>query len=320
MTFEDRHAVPFPSSPNEIQYSPAKSLWFVGWTVAWIGGALFATNMSAVVVWAATTALGLCFGHSVGLHRGVIHNAFRMHKVTERVLVWLAITCGMDGPLSMIRMHETRDGWQNKERCPAYYAYRHAWWTDFVWYLHMVRRPQPHEWTPTLPSTVTGDPFYRWLERWWRWQQLPIAVVLFAFGGVSWVVWGVAGRVSTSIFGHWLVNYFAHTQGELTYTMLAGEEGRNNAWFGFVSMGEGWHNNHHAFPSSARIGLERGQWDPGWWTIVALRAVGLVWDVKVASPKTLRPGAKRRPEPPADPGASVAIGLQSPTSAGVHRS
>ena len=272
-------------------YSPEKSLWITGWAVTWALGAWWFTTVDAVVVWAVSTALCLCFGHSVGLHRGVIHGAFRMHRTTENVLVWLAVLCGMDGPIAMVAMHETRDGWQNKRRAPAYYAYRHGLLTDFVWYLHMVHRPPPGQWRPDVPSRVANDRFYQWLQRWWRWQQLPVAIVLFALGGISWVIWGVAGRITTAVVGHWLVNYFAHTDGELAYTMAAGEEGRNNRWFGFVSMGEGWHNNHHAHPESARIGLEPGQLDPGWWAVRLLGALGLAWDIKVATAATLRPGA-----------------------------
>ncbi|MEL7370291.1 MAG: acyl-CoA desaturase, partial [Myxococcota bacterium] len=118
-----KHAIALPHAPGEVRYSLSKSAWLMGWTLAWLGGAVYYTTWSAVVVWAASTAVCLCFGHSVGLHRGVIHGAFKMGPWTERILVYLAILCGMDGPLSMVAMHETRDGWQNKRHCPAYYAY-----------------------------------------------------------------------------------------------------------------------------------------------------------------------------------------------------
>lgn len=272
--------------------SACKSLWILGWAALWLVGAPWATTASAVAVWAVSTAICLCLGHSVGLHRGVIHRAFRMHRTTERVLVWLAVQCGMDGPISMVSMHETRDGWQNRPEAPAYYAYRHGVVTDFVWYVLMTHRPQPGQWRATIPPEVAADPFYRWLERWWRWQTLPVAIGLFAIGGISWVVWGVAGRITTAVIGHWLVNFYAHTHGGLAFTLPAGEEGRNNALFGFVSMGEGWHNNHHAFPRSARIGIAPGQLDPGWWTIQLLAWVGLVWDVRLPDADNLRDGAQ----------------------------
>ncbi|MEO1334135.1 MAG: acyl-CoA desaturase [Myxococcota bacterium] len=302
-----KHAIALPHAPGEVRYSLSKSAWLMGWTLAWLGGAVYYTTWSAVVVWAASTAVCLCFGHSVGLHRGVIHGAFKMGPWTERILVYLAILCGMDGPLSMVAMHETRDGWQNKRHCPAYYTYDHGLFTDFIWYLHMKHVPRADQWQAEAPLHLRRDRFYRWLERTWRWQQVPVAALLWFLGGWPWVVWGAAGRVSTALVGHWLVNFFAHTHGDRAFTMDAGEEGRNNVWFGFLSMGEGWHNNHHAFPKSAQIGLERHQWDPGWWAIRALANLGLVWGVRRADATTIRPGTVRSYERPHHPTGTADI-------------
>lgn len=110
-------------------------------------------------------------------------------------------------------------------------------------------------------------------------QQLPLAVLLFAFGGVGWVAWGICPRVIVSVFGHWMVSYFAHNDGHRDWHIQgASVQGYNVRGFGLLTFGECWHNNHHAFPESARLGL-RGQMDPGWWVLIALRSIGLVWRV-----------------------------------------
>jgi len=57
----------------------------------------------------------------------------------------------------------------------------------------------------------------------------------------------------------------------------AAVQGRNVRWTSLLTMGECWHNNHHAFPGSARLGLQAGEWDPGWWVLTGLRSIGLVW-------------------------------------------
>ena len=94
------------------------------------------------------------------------------------------------------------------------------------------------------------------------------------------MVWGICARVSVSIFGHWLIGYFAHNQGERDWHVEgAAIQGHNVRFAGLITMGECWHNNHHAFPGSARIGLEADQVDPGWWVLLALRRVGLVRDL-----------------------------------------
>ncbi len=115
-------------------------------------------------------------------------------------------------------------------------------------------------------------------------QQLPLAIALYAAGGWAWVVWGVCARVTVSLAGHWLVGHFAHRQGHQTYVVDgAGVQGHNvglGGLNGLLTMGECWHNNHHAFPGCARLGLHAGQADPGWWVLSALRKMGLVWDIR----------------------------------------
>ena len=94
------------------------------------------------------------------------------------------------------------------------------------------------------------------------------------------------------MLGHSLVGWFAHNQGQHFRGHFvvehAGVQGQDVAGpggvFGLITFGECWHNNHHAFPESARYGLLRGQLDPGWWVLVALRKLGLVWDVVEAEP------------------------------------
>ena len=118
------------------------------------------------------------------------------------------------------------------------------------------------------------------------WQQLPLAIILFALGGWSFVVWGVCARVSVSVIGHWLVGWFAHNEGPMRWRVVgAGVQGHDVPIAALLSMGESWHNNHHAYPGSARLGLNSDQPDPGWWMILVLERMGLVWDIK--TPETL---------------------------------
>ena len=107
-------------------------------------------------------------------------------------------------------------------------------------------------------------------------QQLPWAVLFYWFGGWGWVFWGICSRVSISVFGHWLIGYFAHNKGNQSWHVEgAAAQGYNIPWAALITMGESWHNNHHAFPGSAKLGIEAGQWDPGWWVLLALQRIGL---------------------------------------------
>ena len=151
-----------------------------------------------------------------------------------------------------------------------------------------AKRP-PRVWLKpefTVEPRVGDDRFYRFLERTWRWQQLPLALALYAAGGASWVVWGSGVRLFASLTGHWLVGYLAHNRGARHWHIAgAAVQGYNVPGFALLTMGESWHNNHHAFPESARLGVRGGEWVPGWAVLRLLRRVGLVWNV--ATPETL---------------------------------
>ena len=94
-------------------------------------------------------------------------------------------------------------------------------------------------------------------------QQLPLAAFLFMIGGRSWVVWGISVRVVLSVVGHWTVICLTHNPCPGNWLEPgAGSQASNLPGWGLLAVGECWHNNHHAFPESARIGFN-GQMDPG---------------------------------------------------------
>jgi len=274
------HAQTWPAVRGEIRPSPSRIAWLA---LALITGPLLAVRFvtpGAIAIWMIITAVTLCAGHSVGLHRGLIHGALKMGKTTERVLIYLAAQTGMGGPLTMMGMHDLRDRWQNQNKCPEYYGYGHGATKDAWWYMCCEHVPQPDDLRPQVDPKFATDAFQIHIDRHWRAHVVATALPLYALGGVPWIVWGVAMRVTTAILGHWLVNYLAHTRGDQPWVIEgAGEHGRNYKWLGALSMGEGWHNNHHAFPRSAQLGIEKYQLDPGWMLIRLLQRAGLVWDV-----------------------------------------
>jgi fatty-acid desaturase len=145
------------------------------------------------------------------------------------------------------------------------------------------------------------------------WQQLPWALIFFGLGGPSWVVWGICARVAVSVSGHWLVGYFAHRQGHQSWIVEgAAAQGYNVRLAGLISMGESWHNNHHAFPGSAKLGLHPGEVDLGWWLIKSFEAVGLASNIKTPAVMQYRAALRALPKPePRRPG-----GHERPLSVG----
>ncbi len=116
---------------------------------------------------------------------------------------------------------------------------------------------------------------------------LPFLVGYLAGGldlgsGAQTLVWAGLVRVFAYQHATFSVNSICHMFGRKPYRSR--DESRNNWAVAALTFGEGWHNNHHAFPSSARHGLDRFQLDLSWWTIRALERLGVVWEVKLPSP------------------------------------
>jgi stearoyl-CoA desaturase (delta-9 desaturase) len=221
------------------------------------------------------------------MHRRLIHRAYDCPLWLERLFVYLGTVVGMAGPYGMIRQHDIRDWAQRKPVCHPYLAHRSSMRRDGWWQLHCELK-LAHPPQLVIEQRVAGDPFYRFIEATWMAQQIPWALLFFAIGGLPWVVWGICVRVAASVTGHWLVGYFAHNRGPRSWHLEgAGVQGYNVPYCGLITMGEAWHNNHHAFPASARLGLQDNEPDPGWHVLCALVRLGLVWNVK--TPEQLPP-------------------------------
>jgi stearoyl-CoA desaturase (delta-9 desaturase) len=235
-------------------------------------------SWDAVLVFLFLTGSSLLLGHSVGFHRRLIHRSFGCPLWLERFLVWVGTCVGMSGPFWMIKTHDLRDWAQRNQHCHDYLAHRGGMLRDYFWQVHsrlVLKHPPRFD-----LGRIGRDPFYQFLERTWMLQQLPLAAVFFGLGGWSWVVWGVCVRVTASVTGHWFVGHLAHTRGPQKWQVVdAGVQAHDVPWAAIPTMGEAWHNNHHAYPGSARMGLYPGQSDWGFGFISLLARMGLAWDI-----------------------------------------
>lgn len=281
---------------GRVRWAPKKSLWLGGMALAALCLCPVFFSWSALALFLLTSAVTLCFGHSVGMHRRLIHRSFACPLWLERTCVYLGTLVGMAGPFGMIRLHDFRDWAQRQPACHDYFCHRRSFWRDAWWQLHcelVLHNPPEFRLEPQLAS----DRFYEFLEAFWMWQQAPWAVVFFALGGWPWLVWGICARVAVCVTGHWLVGHFAHRGGRQHWIVEgAAVQGYNVRLAGLISMGESWHNNHHAFPGSARLGLLPGEIDLGWWLIRLFAALGLATDIKTPDALPARAALRRLPE------------------------
>ena len=261
------------------EFDPAKALWNGGMLLATLLFGLPLLNWASFALFVTTTYATLLVGHSVGMHRLMIHRSFACAKPVERLLIYIGVLVGVAGPFGIIRIHDMRDWAQRQPACHDFFAHRRAFLVDLPWQLGwrfaFARPPRL-----TIEPHFADDPFYRFLERSWRWQQVPVALLFFLLGGWSWVVWGVCARVFVSTAGHWSITYWCHNPGPGRWHVRgAAVQASNRPGLGLIAYGECWHNNHHAFPESARIGIEPGQADPGWWLIRLMERAGVAHNV-----------------------------------------
>ncbi len=264
-----------------VRWAPTKSVWSSFMYVIAIFGGAYTASLENLLVFLVTSATTLCLGHSLGMHRRLIHQSYECPKWLEYLFVHFGVLVGLAGPFGMSRTHDTRDWAQRQNKSHPYFGHKSHLLRDWWWQVHCdvhLQHPPKFIAQPILGS----DRLYSFMEKTWMLQQLPLAVILFLAGGVEWLIWGICVRVAVSITGHWLIGYFAHNQGHRSWHINgASVQGHNVKFCGLITFGECWHNNHHAFPGSAKLGLEANQVDPGWWVLCLLRAIGLVSNVKL---------------------------------------
>jgi fatty-acid desaturase len=300
---------------GRVEWDWPRSLWntamFAG---ALILGPLYFT-WGALGVFLVTSAITLCAGHSVGFHRRLIHRSFECPRWVEYVLVYFGTLVGMGGPIWTMRLHDTRDWAQRQADCHWFLRHGKPFWIEGFYYLNfrlVLDRPPGFDPGPG----VGNDRFYVFLQRTWMLHQLPLAALLFWLGGMPWVVWGVFVRVAACVSMHWCISYFAHTGTSSDWHVDgAAIQATNVPLLAIPTMGEAWHENHHAFPASARHGLYPGQIDLGYRFVQVLGWLGLAWNINVPAnlpPRTGITPLTGRALNIAAPGQAQASGVPTP--------
>lgn len=272
-----------------VKLSLSKLLWLGSMLVISLVGGIMTFSIDAVLVFIVSTSVSLCLGHSLGMHRKLIHQSYHCPLWLEYILVHLGVIVGLAGPIGMIKTHDMRDWAQRQKHCHDYFGHQQPMLKDAYWQLfcdiHLNKPP-----LFIAEKRVTHDGIFQLMEKTWMWQQLPWAALFFMLGGLPWVIWGVCMRVSVSVLGHWFIGYFAHNQGAKHWHVEgASIQGHNVRFAAILTMGESWHNNHHAFPGSAKLGIEPGQVDLGWNVLMLFQRIGLAWNVKQPKDLPTRP-------------------------------
>jgi len=231
------------------------------------------------VLYYLTGAIGICLGY----HRLLTHRSMRVAPPLEYAITLLGVLAMQGGPVNWIATHRAHHAFSDTDRDP-HDSNRGFWWCHMEWLYRKNPARLSRADERRYAADLNADPVHRFLEKTAPVWQLVLAGVLFAFGGWSWVVWGIFVRLVVTYHATWLVNSAAHMMGYRTYRTPGADKSTNNWLVAIVAWGEGWHNNHHAFPFSARHGLRWFEFDITWWTIRALEIFRIAFDVKVPSP------------------------------------
>ncbi len=247
------------------------AFWFFTWEALAV----------AVLMWWVAGSLGI----GMAYHRLLTHRGFRVPRALEYFLTVCGTLAMEGGPISWVATHRVHHVYSDREGDP-HSPRDGAWWSHMGWIISGQSLHMNTAMTARHAVDLAKDRFHVWLTRLHFVPQILVGLGLFALGGWPFVFWGVFVRVVFSWHATWLVNSAAHIWGRRRFATR--DDSRNNWWVAILSFGEGWHNNHHAHPSSARHGLAWYELDVNWYGIRVLQLLGLAKGLRVAElPKSV---------------------------------
>jgi stearoyl-CoA desaturase (delta-9 desaturase) len=217
-------------------------------------------------------------GITLGYHRLLTHRSLSVPKPLEYLIALCGVLSLQGGPLDWVATHRAHHAHSDADGDP-HDANKGMPWAHFEWLFRTNKdRVEVDEYPRWVPDLLK-DPTYVALDKYHLVLSILLGVVLFLIGGWSFVVWGLFARLVFTYHCTWLVNSASHAVGYQTFR--TDDRSTNNWWVALLSFGEGWHNNHHAFPFSARHGLRWFEFDPTYYTIKVLRWLRLAKNVKL---------------------------------------
>ncbi|HEY4740078.1 MAG TPA: fatty acid desaturase [Candidatus Acidoferrales bacterium] len=229
----------------------------------------------AVALWWISTSLGI----GMGYHRLLTHRGYKIPRWLEYSLTVCATLALEGGPIFWVATHRIHHQFSDQDGDP-HSPVEGTWWAHMGWIL--VGKSMHHD-TSTLARYVPDlakDKFYVWITKYHYVPLIAVGVILLTVGGWPIVLWGIFLRTVVGLQTTWLVNSATHSWGTRRYKTR--DMSTNSLWVALLTWGEGWHNNHHAHPTSARHGLKWYEIDFNWYGIWILNKLGLARDLRVA--------------------------------------
>jgi fatty-acid desaturase len=265
------------ASAGEIKNINWGSASFLVGTHAAAIAALFFASWPAVICAVVLYWVAGSLGIGMGFHRLITHRGYRVPKGVEYFLV----TCGTlaleGGPIQWATTHRIHHAHTDRQGDP-HTPRDGGWWAHIGWILQGTAQDHDQATLSRYAGDLLKDRYYVFLSRFYFVPLIVLALALLVFGGWGVMLWGTSLRVTLGLHATWLVNSATHLWGRRRFNTL--EDSRNSWWVALLTFGEGWHNNHHAYPTSARHGLKWYEIDFNWWGIRLLQLMGLARAIK----------------------------------------
>jgi stearoyl-CoA desaturase (delta-9 desaturase) len=248
-------------------------------------------SVVAVVVVTRLTGLGI----TAGFHRYFSHHSFKTSRWFQFLIGAAGCTALQKGPLWWVihhRLHHKHSDTPNDPHSPVVDGFLHG---HMGWlFTQDLMKPDAR-----LARDLAKYPELVWLDRLWVIPGLLLAAACFAVLGWNGLIYGYCLSVVLVFQVTFAVNSFGHLFGPQRFA--TGEGSRNNMVLGYLAMGDGWHNNHHRAPYSARHGFAWYELDMTYTFIRLLAVFGLVWDVKQPPAELMSGAAATEPQIAAEP-------------------
>jgi stearoyl-CoA desaturase (delta-9 desaturase) len=214
------------------------------------------------------------FGVTAGYHRYFSHRSYKLNRFWQFAMAFLAQTSAQKGALWWAAHH--RDHHLHSDRKEDIHSPVHEgfWWSHLGWILS----DDFSEYDASRVSDFGRYPELRWLDRFHLVPPILYAVAIYAVGGWSAFVWGFLVATVVLYHGTFLINSLAHIWGSRRFATP--DESRNNFVLSLVTLGEGWHNNHHHYMSSVRQGVRWWEVDVTFYVLTALSWIGITRDLR----------------------------------------
>ena len=260
-------------------------------TVIWLGlchvgllAAPFTFSWSGLAIAAFLHWMNGSIGICLGYHRLLTHSGFKTYPWVRHMFAWVGGLAGEGSAIDWIANHRKHHAFSDQDGDP--HSPRDGGWWSHAYWLAFVTRDRDYEsyvqkWAPDLYR----DPVMRFIGRMFLPSHFLLSGLLFGlgyyFGGSylawSWLVWGVFVRLVAVLHTTWFVNSASHIWGYKNYETA--DDSKNLWWVALIAYGEGWHNNHHAYPRMAKHGHRWWEIDVTYMAIRVLKLFGLAWDV-----------------------------------------